>query len=180
MACIRSDTLSGTVTLQDTVALQSKVPLFFRDNMTDVVVQHLIHHTMTRIRCNDLVKKVAIYGHKLAVGGSLSLFEEGKELRNFEELFILVANVSSTDRLERASQSVELWRMSELFIERVSGRNSDWLACLVSDLIGYSWLTRSNFLELSKFATCTVIFRYNCLIDFIFTVKSRATGTTSS
>ncbi|VDN20614.1 unnamed protein product [Cylicostephanus goldi] len=35
--------------------------------MTDVVVQHLIHHTMTRIRCNDLVKKVAIYGHKLAV-----------------------------------------------------------------------------------------------------------------
>ncbi|KHJ88934.1 hypothetical protein OESDEN_11261 [Oesophagostomum dentatum] len=39
----------------------------FRDNMTDVVVQHLIHHTMTRIRCNDLVKKVAIYGHKLAV-----------------------------------------------------------------------------------------------------------------
>ncbi|ETN80766.1 hypothetical protein NECAME_08940 [Necator americanus] len=41
--------------------------LFFRDNMTDVVVQHLIHHTMTRIRCNDLVKKVAIYGHKLAI-----------------------------------------------------------------------------------------------------------------
>ncbi|KAK6056805.1 WD domain, G-beta repeat protein [Cooperia oncophora] len=39
----------------------------FRDNMTDVVVQHLIHHTMTRIRCHDLVKKVAIYGHKLAV-----------------------------------------------------------------------------------------------------------------
>ncbi|KAK6748591.1 hypothetical protein RB195_001298 [Necator americanus] len=39
----------------------------FRDNMTDVVVQHLIHHTMTRIRCNDLVKKVAIYGHKLAI-----------------------------------------------------------------------------------------------------------------
>ncbi|KIH47786.1 hypothetical protein ANCDUO_22149, partial [Ancylostoma duodenale] len=37
------------------------------DNMTDVVVQHLIHHTMTRIRCHDLVKKVAIYGHKLAV-----------------------------------------------------------------------------------------------------------------
>ncbi|WKY05247.1 hypothetical protein Q1695_005901 [Nippostrongylus brasiliensis] len=39
----------------------------FRDNMTDVVVQHLIHHTMTRIRCHELVKKVAIYGHKLAV-----------------------------------------------------------------------------------------------------------------
>uniref|UniRef100_A0A158P9M3 Intraflagellar transport protein 122 homolog n=1 Tax=Angiostrongylus cantonensis TaxID=6313 RepID=A0A158P9M3_ANGCA len=39
----------------------------FRDNMTDVVVQDLVHHTMTRIRCHDLVKKVAIYGHKLAV-----------------------------------------------------------------------------------------------------------------
>ncbi|KJH46103.1 WD domain, G-beta repeat protein [Dictyocaulus viviparus] len=39
----------------------------FRDNMTDVVVQHLVHHTMTRIPCHDLVKKVAIYGHKLAV-----------------------------------------------------------------------------------------------------------------
>ncbi|VDM56939.1 unnamed protein product, partial [Angiostrongylus costaricensis] len=39
----------------------------FRDNMTDVVVQDLVHHTMTRIRCHDLVRKVAIYGHKLAV-----------------------------------------------------------------------------------------------------------------
>ncbi|KJH39916.1 hypothetical protein DICVIV_14180, partial [Dictyocaulus viviparus] len=26
----------------------------FRDNMTDVVVQHLVHHTMTRIPCHDL------------------------------------------------------------------------------------------------------------------------------
>ncbi|PIO58996.1 WD domain, G-beta repeat protein [Teladorsagia circumcincta] len=51
----RLGTEIGTVAQMDT------------DNMTDVVVQHLIHHTMTRIRCHDLVKKVAIYGHKLAV-----------------------------------------------------------------------------------------------------------------
>ncbi|PAV77093.1 hypothetical protein WR25_12873 [Diploscapter pachys] len=39
----------------------------FRDNMTEVIVQHLSKHTMARIRCNDLVKKVAVFGEKLAV-----------------------------------------------------------------------------------------------------------------
>ncbi|KAK0399989.1 hypothetical protein QR680_003303 [Steinernema hermaphroditum] len=39
----------------------------YRDNMTDVVVQHLSRQTSVRIRCNDLVRKVAVYHHRLAV-----------------------------------------------------------------------------------------------------------------
>uniref|UniRef100_A0A914HDV0 Intraflagellar transport protein 122 homolog n=1 Tax=Globodera rostochiensis TaxID=31243 RepID=A0A914HDV0_GLORO len=39
----------------------------FRDNQTDVVVQHLEHQKSTRIRCQDLVRKVAIYNNRLAI-----------------------------------------------------------------------------------------------------------------
>ncbi|XP_020611190.1 intraflagellar transport protein 122 homolog isoform X2 [Orbicella faveolata] len=39
----------------------------FRDNMTDVIIQHLITEQKVRIKCRDLVKKIAIYRHRLAV-----------------------------------------------------------------------------------------------------------------
>ncbi|CAI4224555.1 unnamed protein product [Auanema sp. JU1783] len=39
----------------------------FRDNMTEVIVQHLTYQSVARIKCNDGVRKVAIYGDKLAV-----------------------------------------------------------------------------------------------------------------
>ncbi|KAI0240368.1 intraflagellar transport 122 [Lamellibrachia satsuma] len=39
----------------------------FRDNMTDVIIQHLITDQKVRIKCRDLVKKIAIYRHRLAV-----------------------------------------------------------------------------------------------------------------
>ncbi|XP_064486563.1 intraflagellar transport protein 122 homolog isoform X2 [Ornithodoros turicata] len=39
----------------------------FRDNMTDVVVQHLVTEEKVRIKCRDLVKKLAIYKQRLAV-----------------------------------------------------------------------------------------------------------------
>ncbi|CAD6191210.1 unnamed protein product [Caenorhabditis auriculariae] len=39
----------------------------YRENMTEVIVQNLVHHTSTRIQCNDHVKKVALYGTKLAI-----------------------------------------------------------------------------------------------------------------
>lgn len=35
--------------------------------MTDVVIQDLSSHTDFRMRCKDLVKKIAIYKNKLAV-----------------------------------------------------------------------------------------------------------------
>ncbi|RXG56418.1 Intraflagellar transport protein [Armadillidium vulgare] len=39
----------------------------FRENMTDVIIQHLITDQKVRIKCRDLVKKIAIYKHRLAV-----------------------------------------------------------------------------------------------------------------
>lgn len=39
----------------------------FRENQTDVVVQQLQKQKSTRIRSNDLVRKVAIYNNRLAV-----------------------------------------------------------------------------------------------------------------
>ncbi|KAL3116899.1 hypothetical protein niasHT_001628 [Heterodera trifolii] len=39
----------------------------FRENQTDVVVQQLEQQKSTRIRCQDLVRKVAIYNNRLAI-----------------------------------------------------------------------------------------------------------------
>ena len=35
--------------------------------MTDVIIQHLLTDEKVRIKCRDLVKKIAIYKHRLAV-----------------------------------------------------------------------------------------------------------------
>lgn len=39
----------------------------FRENQTDVVVQQLQRQKSTRIRCNDLVRKVAIFNNRMAI-----------------------------------------------------------------------------------------------------------------
>ncbi|XP_061625468.1 intraflagellar transport protein 122 homolog isoform X4 [Phyllopteryx taeniolatus] len=39
----------------------------YRDNMTDVIVQHLITEGKVRIKCGELVKKIAIYKNRLAI-----------------------------------------------------------------------------------------------------------------
>ncbi|XP_022096034.1 intraflagellar transport protein 122 homolog isoform X1 [Acanthaster planci] len=39
----------------------------YRENMTDVIIQHLITDQKVRIKCRDIVKKIAIYKHRLAV-----------------------------------------------------------------------------------------------------------------
>lgn len=39
----------------------------FRENMCDVIIQHLISGQKVRIKCRDLVHKIAIYKNKLAV-----------------------------------------------------------------------------------------------------------------
>nr|CAD7429322.1 unnamed protein product [Timema monikensis] len=39
----------------------------FRENMTDVIIQHLLTDQKARIKCRDLIKKIAIYKHRLAV-----------------------------------------------------------------------------------------------------------------
>ena len=39
----------------------------YRENMTDVIIQHLLTEQKVRIKCRDLVKKIAIYKHRLAV-----------------------------------------------------------------------------------------------------------------
>ena len=39
----------------------------YRENMTDVIIQHLISEQKVRIKCRDYVKKIAIYRDRLAV-----------------------------------------------------------------------------------------------------------------
>lgn len=39
----------------------------FRENMCDVIIQHLVSGQKVRIKCRDLVKKIAIYRNRLAV-----------------------------------------------------------------------------------------------------------------
>ncbi|KAM8830455.1 intraflagellar transport protein 122 homolog [Synchiropus picturatus] len=39
----------------------------YRDSMTDVIVQHLITEQKVRIKCRELVKKIAIYRNRLAI-----------------------------------------------------------------------------------------------------------------
>ena len=39
----------------------------YRDNMTDVIIQHLITEQKVRIKCRELVKRIAIYKCRLAV-----------------------------------------------------------------------------------------------------------------
>jgi hypothetical protein len=41
--------------------------LVCRENMTDVIIQHLLTDQKVRIKCRDLIKKIAIYKHRLAV-----------------------------------------------------------------------------------------------------------------
>ena len=40
--------------------------------MTEVVVQHLMSEEMARIKCHDLVKKIAVYKSRLAVSALCS------------------------------------------------------------------------------------------------------------
>ncbi|GMS95607.1 hypothetical protein PENTCL1PPCAC_17781 [Pristionchus entomophagus] len=60
-----------------------------RNEMTDVTVQHLPSNTSVRIRCNDLVKKVAIYKNKLAV-----------QLSNKTVIYTLVATNNEREPME--------------------------------------------------------------------------------
>ncbi|XP_074101716.1 intraflagellar transport protein Oseg1 [Cotesia typhae] len=39
----------------------------YRENMTDVIIQHLISNQKVRIKCKDLINKIAVYRDKLAV-----------------------------------------------------------------------------------------------------------------
>ncbi|CAG4962305.1 unnamed protein product [Parnassius apollo] len=39
----------------------------YRENITDVIIQHLITGNKVRIKCHDRVQKIAIYKHRLAV-----------------------------------------------------------------------------------------------------------------
>lgn len=39
----------------------------YRENMTDVIIQHLTTGNKVRIKCHDRVQKIAIYKHRLAV-----------------------------------------------------------------------------------------------------------------
>lgn len=41
--------------------------------MTDVIIQHLLTDQKVRIKCRDLIKKIAIYKHRLAVSIVLPL-----------------------------------------------------------------------------------------------------------
>ncbi len=46
-----------------------------REHMTDVVVHHLLTEEKVSIQCRDLIKKIAIYKHRLAVSHSECIYK---------------------------------------------------------------------------------------------------------
>ncbi|XP_023209528.1 intraflagellar transport protein 122 homolog [Centruroides sculpturatus] len=61
----------GTISYYDvgfsTVHSLYKERYAYRENMTDVIIQHLITEEKVRIKCRDFIKKLAIFKHRLAV-----------------------------------------------------------------------------------------------------------------
>ncbi|XP_057655488.1 intraflagellar transport protein 122 homolog isoform X2 [Diorhabda carinulata] len=47
----------------------------FRENMTDIIIQHLITEQKVRIKCRDLIKKIAIYTDRLALPERVVIYE---------------------------------------------------------------------------------------------------------
>ncbi|CAD5225649.1 unnamed protein product [Bursaphelenchus xylophilus] len=66
MACT-DGTLASYTLMFSTVHSLHKDLYAYRDMLTDIVVQHLGRQRSIRIRCNSLVRKVAIYHNRLAV-----------------------------------------------------------------------------------------------------------------
>ena len=61
----------------DPLAATHRSRFTYRNNLTDVVIQHLVTNQKARIRCRDLVRKLAIYRNQLAIGltGRIILYE---------------------------------------------------------------------------------------------------------
>lgn len=60
-------TLASFNIASSTVHALYKERYAFRENMCDVIIQHLISGQKVRIKCRDLVQKIAIYRNRLAV-----------------------------------------------------------------------------------------------------------------
>ncbi|XP_073975880.1 intraflagellar transport protein Oseg1 isoform X2 [Rhodnius prolixus] len=71
----------GKISMLQTVFTQVhgiyKEKYAYRENLTDVIIQNLLTDQKLRIKCRDLVKKLAIYKHRLAVqlGDRITIYE---------------------------------------------------------------------------------------------------------
>jgi len=56
----------------------------YRDQLTDVIIQHLVTDSRVRIRCRDYVKKIALYKERLAVQltDKIIIYSVGNEEEN--------------------------------------------------------------------------------------------------
>lgn len=70
----------------------------YRENMTDIIIQHLLTEQKVRIKCRDLIKKIAIYKDRLAVSNFFIA-----SLDNFYKLR-LTNELSSSGSAARASR----------------------------------------------------------------------------
>uniref|UniRef100_A0A0M3INF2 Intraflagellar transport protein 122 homolog n=1 Tax=Ascaris lumbricoides TaxID=6252 RepID=A0A0M3INF2_ASCLU len=89
----------------------------YRENMTEVVVQHLGKQRSVRIRCNDLVRKVAVYHNRLAVQLSdrVHIYRQSAEREDGQLEYRLIERINHTfecSLLVQLSDRVHIYRQS--------------------------------------------------------------------
>lgn len=78
----------------------------YRENLTEIVVQHLFTDRKVRIKCRDLVKKLALYKNKLAVQVSDKVFIYESNSEDLNDIHFRLKKERVTYNIESSSMGI--------------------------------------------------------------------------